>query len=53
MGRRGRRPLQGNRTDLSRLRILKIMLNEGRRDVEDAVPYKFGVLRKDAVLAVL
>ena len=28
---------------------MKIMLNEDRRDVEDAVPYKFGVLRKDAV----
>jgi hypothetical protein len=26
------------------------MFNEDRWDVEDAVPYKFGLLRKDAVL---
>ena len=45
----GRRPLQEKRTEWGRLRLLKIMLNEGRRDVEDAVPYKFVVLRKDAV----
>ena len=45
-----RQPFYGEiLSDWNRLRILKIMLNEDRRDVEDAVPYKFGVLRKDAV----